>query len=216
MPNSYQANDSTKPISGNPLHRSEYGLPEQGFVYCCFNNNQKISPEVFDIWMRLLRADDASVLWLFAGNPAATENLRAHRLSAKRRHTARKSSCRPCRKSCSSRSTSSSERALGRASGTLGARTVAVGLRRDQRLTIAVRAPREVEGPIRRSARLGKVTVYVDGLRTATVPLRAGRAVPEASALDRARSFLEDEKIPVAIALCVILVGAVLARRFAR
>jgi predicted O-linked N-acetylglucosamine transferase (SPINDLY family) len=76
MPNSYQANDSTKPISGNPLHRSDHGLPEQGFVYCCFNNNHKISPEVFDIWMRLLRADDASVLWLFAGNPAATENLR--------------------------------------------------------------------------------------------------------------------------------------------
>ncbi len=76
MPNSYQANDSTKRISGNPLHRSEHGLPEQGFVYCCFNNNHKISPEVFDIWMRLLRVDDASVLWLFAGNPAATENLR--------------------------------------------------------------------------------------------------------------------------------------------
>jgi predicted O-linked N-acetylglucosamine transferase (SPINDLY family) len=76
MPDSYQANDSTKPISGNPLHRSEHGLPEQGFVYCCFNNNHKISPEVFDIWMRLLRTDDASVLWLFAGNPAATENLR--------------------------------------------------------------------------------------------------------------------------------------------
>jgi len=76
MPNSYQANDSTKPISGNPQRRSEHGLPEKGFVYCCFNNNHKISPEVFDIWMRLLRADDASVLWLFAGNPAATENLR--------------------------------------------------------------------------------------------------------------------------------------------
>jgi len=96
------------------------------------------------------------------------------------------------------------------------ARTVAVGLRPDQRLTMTVRAPGEVEGPIRRGARLGRATVYVDGLRAAVVPLRASRAVPEASTLDRVRSFLEDEKIPVAIALCVILLGAVLARRFAR
>ncbi len=76
MPHSYQANDSRKLISDESVNRVEHGLPEQGFVYCCFNNNHKISPEVFDIWMRLLRADDASVLWLFAGNPAATENLR--------------------------------------------------------------------------------------------------------------------------------------------
>ncbi len=96
------------------------------------------------------------------------------------------------------------------------ARSVAVGLRRDQRLTTAVRAPREVEGPVRRGAKLGRATVYVDGLRAGTVPLRAGRAVPEASTLERVRSFLEDEKIPVAIALCVILIGAVLARRFVR
>jgi D-alanyl-D-alanine carboxypeptidase (penicillin-binding protein 5/6) len=96
------------------------------------------------------------------------------------------------------------------------ARTVAVGLRRDQRLGLAVRAPREVEGPVRRGAVLGRATVYVDGLRAAAVALRAGRAVAEASTLDRVRSFLEDEKIPVAIALCVILVGAALLRRFAR
>jgi serine-type D-Ala-D-Ala carboxypeptidase (penicillin-binding protein 5/6) len=95
-------------------------------------------------------------------------------------------------------------------------RTVAVGLRRDQRLTLAVRAPREVEGPIRRGARLGAATVYVDGRRAAVVPLRAGHEVAKASALERVRGFLEDEKIPVAIAVCVILVGAVLLRRLAR
>jgi predicted O-linked N-acetylglucosamine transferase (SPINDLY family) len=76
MPHSYQANDSTKLISDKPVDRVGHGLPEDGFVYCCFNNNHKISPEVFDIWMRLLRANERSVLWLFAGNPAATENLR--------------------------------------------------------------------------------------------------------------------------------------------
>jgi D-alanyl-D-alanine carboxypeptidase (penicillin-binding protein 5/6) len=96
------------------------------------------------------------------------------------------------------------------------ARTVAVGVRPDQRMSIAVRAPSEVEGPIRRGASLGRVSVYVDGRRAATVPLRAGRAVEEASVFERAGSFLDDEKIPVGIALCVILVGAVLLRRFAR
>ncbi len=96
------------------------------------------------------------------------------------------------------------------------ARTVAVGLRADQRLSVEVRAPREVEGPVRRGERLGQARVYVDGRRAATVPLRAGHAVSEASLLARAGSFLGDETIPVAIALCVILIGAVLTRRFAR
>ena len=96
------------------------------------------------------------------------------------------------------------------------ARSVTVGVRRGQRLNLTVRAPSEVEGPIRRGAVLGRATVYVDGRRAAAVPLRAGRAVAKASTFDRVRSFLGDEKIPVAIALCVILIGAVLTRRFAR
>jgi serine-type D-Ala-D-Ala carboxypeptidase (penicillin-binding protein 5/6) len=96
------------------------------------------------------------------------------------------------------------------------ARTVAVGVRPDQRMSLAVRAPSEVEGPIRRGASLGRVSVYVDGRRAATVPLRAARTVEEASVFERAGSFLDDEKIPVGIALCVILLGAVLLRRFAR
>lgn len=95
-------------------------------------------------------------------------------------------------------------------------RTVAVGVRPDQRMSVAVRAPSEVEGPIRRGASLGRVSVYVDGRRAATVPLRAGRAVEEASVFDRAGSFLDDDKVPVGIALCVILIGAVLLRRFSR
>jgi D-alanyl-D-alanine carboxypeptidase (penicillin-binding protein 5/6) len=96
------------------------------------------------------------------------------------------------------------------------ARTVAVGIRPDQRLTVAVRAPRQVEGPIRRGAALGTATVFVDGLRAARVPLKAGRALSEASLADRVRSFLGSDWIPVAIAVCVIMAGAVLLRRFAR
>jgi D-alanyl-D-alanine carboxypeptidase (penicillin-binding protein 5/6) len=96
------------------------------------------------------------------------------------------------------------------------ARTVAVGLRRDQQLSVAVRAPSEVEGPIERGAAQGRASVFVNGRKAASVPLRAGHAVAEASLLERAGSFLDDEKIPVGIALCVILLGAVLLRRFSR
>jgi serine-type D-Ala-D-Ala carboxypeptidase (penicillin-binding protein 5/6) len=96
------------------------------------------------------------------------------------------------------------------------ARTVTVGVRPDQRLSLAVRAPSEVEGPIRRGAALGRASVFVDGRRAASVPLRAAHAVEKASVLERAGSFLADDKIPVGIALCVILLGAVLLRRFSR
>ena len=95
-------------------------------------------------------------------------------------------------------------------------RTVAIGLRRDQRMSVVVRAPSEVAGPIERGAVLGHASVYVDGRRSASVPLRAARAVARASLLERAEDFIGDEKIPVGIALCVILVGAVLLRRFSR
>jgi len=93
------------------------------------------------------------------------------------------------------------------------ARGIIVGLRRGQRLSVEVRAPEEVEGPIRRGAALGSASVFVDGRRAASVPLRAGRSIPEASAFDRVRAFPEDNLIPIAIAGFVILMGAVLLYR---
>jgi len=93
------------------------------------------------------------------------------------------------------------------------ARGIVVGLRRGQRLDVEVRAPEEVEGPIRRGAPLGTATVFVEGRRAASVPLRAGRSIPEASAFDRVRAFLDDNLIPIAIAGFVILMGAVLVYR---
>jgi serine-type D-Ala-D-Ala carboxypeptidase (penicillin-binding protein 5/6) len=96
------------------------------------------------------------------------------------------------------------------------ARAVAVGLRRGQRLTVRVRAPDEVEGPLRRGTRLGQAVVLVDGLRAASVPLRAGRAVPKASTLDRVRSFLQDNLAWIVLALSAILIAAVLLRRRTR
>jgi predicted O-linked N-acetylglucosamine transferase (SPINDLY family) len=76
MPHCYQVNDGTRRIAESNPVRAELGLPEAGFVFCCFNNNHKITPSVFDIWMRLLRAVPGSVFWLLADNDAAVANLR--------------------------------------------------------------------------------------------------------------------------------------------
>jgi protein O-GlcNAc transferase len=76
LPDSYQVNDSQRSISECTPTRSKCGLPETGFVYCCFNNTFKITPEIFYIWMRLLQTKADSVLWLLEGNSTAAANLR--------------------------------------------------------------------------------------------------------------------------------------------
>ena len=85
-----------------------------------------------------------------------------------------------------------------------------VGVRRGEQVDLRVGAPGEVEGPIQRGARLGSATVFVEGLEVGTVPLRASRAIPEASFFDRARATVADNKIPIGIVLFVILMVAVL------
>ena len=75
LPDTYQPNDRKKRVSERSLTRRDCGLPETGFVFCCFNNNFKLTPDVFDIWMRLLRGVEGSVLWLYEGNAAAKRNL---------------------------------------------------------------------------------------------------------------------------------------------
>jgi protein O-GlcNAc transferase len=76
LPDSYQVNDATRRIAVSPS-RAEMLLPERAFVFCCFNSCFKITPDVFDVWMRLLRTVEDSVLWLFAGNAVAPRNLRS-------------------------------------------------------------------------------------------------------------------------------------------
>ncbi len=75
LPGSYQVNDAAR-RAGRPASRREEGLPESGFVFCCFNSSYKITPAVFDVWMQILAAVPNGVLWLLAGPPAAMENLR--------------------------------------------------------------------------------------------------------------------------------------------
>jgi D-alanyl-D-alanine carboxypeptidase (penicillin-binding protein 5/6) len=96
-------------------------------------------------------------------------------------------------------------------------RSLAVGLRRGQRPAVRVRAPHEVEGPLRRGKKLGQAAVFVEGRKVGSVALLASRSIPKASAFDRARAFLADNWIPIALAAFVILIlSAILLWRVAR
>ena len=73
LPDCYQPNDPTRPVAA--MTRAEAGLPEAGFVFCCFNIHRKISRPVFESWMRLLAAVPGSLLWLL--DDTASDVLRA-------------------------------------------------------------------------------------------------------------------------------------------
>ena len=75
LPESYLVNDSKHVVPEDAITRGEAGLPEGVFVFCCFNLTSKITPQMFDIWMRLLRQTEGSVLWLLRSHPGVKENL---------------------------------------------------------------------------------------------------------------------------------------------
>ena len=75
LPDCFMANDFTKKISTKIFTREELGLPKEGFVFCCFNKYYKITPSIFDIWMRLLKKVEGSVLWLTGDNFTGAKNL---------------------------------------------------------------------------------------------------------------------------------------------
>lgn len=77
LPDSFQANDSTRRISDRTPSRSEVGLRPGAFVFCCFNNSYKIRSEMFDVWMRLLGRVEGSQLWMIDCGKAAERNLRS-------------------------------------------------------------------------------------------------------------------------------------------
>jgi predicted O-linked N-acetylglucosamine transferase (SPINDLY family) len=76
MPDCYQVNDQTREIAPTQYSRESLGLPSSGFIYCSFNANYKITPTVFDSWMRILKSVEGSVLWLFEDNERSTLNLK--------------------------------------------------------------------------------------------------------------------------------------------
>jgi predicted O-linked N-acetylglucosamine transferase (SPINDLY family) len=75
MPDIYQVSDRKRTCGPIPS-RESCGLPNDAFVFCSFNNNYKFTPQVFAVWMSLLRRVPGSVLWLLADNPWAEQNLR--------------------------------------------------------------------------------------------------------------------------------------------
>ena len=87
LPECFQANDDQRATGSAPTRR-QFGLPEMGFVFCCFNNHYKFNPQCFAVWMRLLRQVPGSVLWLVAEDPAVRNNLERaatkHDVDAKR------------------------------------------------------------------------------------------------------------------------------------
>jgi predicted O-linked N-acetylglucosamine transferase (SPINDLY family) len=70
------ASDDGRTVAARTRARSECGLPENSFVFCCFNQAFKITPDVFRTWMNILKAIDQSVLWLSGAEPSAANNLR--------------------------------------------------------------------------------------------------------------------------------------------
>jgi protein O-GlcNAc transferase len=78
LPDSYQANHyrDERFALGDAGTRADAGLPEGAFVFCCFNNNYKITPDAFDLWMRILKQSELSVLWLLEDNATAAASLR--------------------------------------------------------------------------------------------------------------------------------------------
>ena len=72
---SYQANMKLRKISQKNLNRSDFGLPENAFVYCSFNNNYKITPETFDSWMTILKKVENSVIWILKSNELAIKKF---------------------------------------------------------------------------------------------------------------------------------------------
>ena len=76
LPNSYFPILGDREISTKRHCRTDFGLPPEGFVFCCFNHTQKINPQTFDAWMRIVSRVQESVLWLLSDNSTAKENLR--------------------------------------------------------------------------------------------------------------------------------------------
>jgi len=76
LPDCYQVNDRTRCVAETVHSRRELGLPDDGFVFCCFNNSCKVNPRTFDVWMRILAKVEGSVLWLLEDNATASHNLR--------------------------------------------------------------------------------------------------------------------------------------------
>ena len=76
LPKCFQPNEDKLPVSEKIFTRKSQGLPDTGFVFCCFNSSQKITPKMFELWIRLLSNVPGSVLWFPGFSDLAINNLR--------------------------------------------------------------------------------------------------------------------------------------------
>lgn len=76
LPHTCMIYNDREEIAARPMTRAEFGLPQQAFVFCCFNNSYKIEPAMFEVWMRILKRTPGSVLWLYGKTETVKENLR--------------------------------------------------------------------------------------------------------------------------------------------
>ena len=75
LPHCYVTHDSQNIIPESKFSRQDFGLGQNAFIFCCFNSSFKILPETFDVWMRILKSVEGSMLWLLLDNPFAVSNL---------------------------------------------------------------------------------------------------------------------------------------------
>ena len=75
LPNCFQVSDTKREVAATPATRAENNLPDNAFIFCAFNNNYKFTPEMFAVWMHILKRIPESVLWLLADNEWARENM---------------------------------------------------------------------------------------------------------------------------------------------
>jgi predicted O-linked N-acetylglucosamine transferase (SPINDLY family) len=78
LPDTYQPTDARQVVAERDVCRADYGLPQEAFVYCCFNNSAKIDAHTFGVWMEVLRRVEGSVLWLLDAPAQAQKNLKQH------------------------------------------------------------------------------------------------------------------------------------------
>tara|TARA_B100000131_G_C18118607_1_gene612069 strand:- start:1512 stop:3581 length:2070 start_codon:yes stop_codon:yes gene_type:complete len=76
LPDSYQVRDSSQKLSEKNYTKKDLGLPENSFIFCCFNRHYKINPKIFSLWMKILNKINGSVLWMLEDNIKTSENLK--------------------------------------------------------------------------------------------------------------------------------------------
>ena len=75
LQNCYLPTQSNQKVSTKKFNKNNLGIPENKFVFACFNNSYKITPEIFRCWMKILNKNNESILWLLKSNSLSEKNI---------------------------------------------------------------------------------------------------------------------------------------------